>query len=188
MKGVDFGMGRIKGDIIKKAGFDFVCRYLSHNPAKNLSKSELEDFRSADLKTVVVWETTTSRPLSGRPAGIADATTALDLAKSLSSDISVIYFACDDDYKEKDLDIAKTYFQGIATILEVDNIGVYGGYNTVKYMLDNNLCRYAWQTYAWSHGRWDNRAQLRQTNIYGPKIAGVDCDTDESMTDDFGQF
>lgn len=188
MKGIDFGYGKLKGSVIRNAGYTFVMRYLSHSPQKNLNKEELKDFRQNDLKVGVVWETTTNRPLSGFTGGKQDAQEAVNQIIELTGSPQVIYFAVDADYNQTQLQTIGEYFEGVASILPLHQIGVYGGYKTVEYMLDNDLASYAWQTYAWSHGKWDTRAQLRQTDIYGPKLAGVECDTNESTGDDFGQF
>jgi hypothetical protein len=189
MKGCDWGFGKIGGVNIKKAGYSFVCRYLSHNPKKNLTKEEIADFKENDLDIVVVWETTETRCLEGRQAGEDDANSALELLESLGIQHDVpIYFACDQDFNQAQLEKIKDYFDGVIGMIGVDQTGVYGGYTVVKYILDNKLAKYGWQTYAWSHGKWDDRAQLRQTNIYGPRLQGVECDTDESMQDDFGQI
>ncbi len=187
MKGIDFGYGKISGNTIKQAGYDFVCRYLSHSPGKNITIAEYNQFKEANLDVVLVWETTARRCLAGHDAGVTDATAA-QLQANLLGDWKVIYFACDDDFNQQQLQQIEEYFNGIQEVLEKSQIGVYGGYSTVKYVLDKDLAAYAWQTYAWSHGKWDSRAQLRQTNIYGPKLAGVECDTDENVMDDFGQF
>jgi hypothetical protein len=39
---------------------------------------------------------------------------------------------------------------------------------------------FAWQTYAWSGGQWDSRAQLRQTRN-DVTVGGAACDSDVSM-------
>jgi hypothetical protein len=41
-------------------------------------------------------------------------------------------------------------------------VGIYGGYGPVKRALDGGHAKWAWQTYAWSGGRWNSRAQLQQ--------------------------
>lgn len=187
MKGIDFGYGKIPAKMIKDAGYKFVCRYLSYSPGKNINKSEYQELKDTHLNVVLVWETLARRCLGGFQAGVLDAQEAKKQA-DLIGNWKVIYFACDDDFTEAQLKQIVDYFKGIASILDKDQIGVYGGYDEVKCILDASLASYAWQTYAWSHGKWDDRAQLHQTNIYGPKLAGVDCDIDEAVADDFGQF
>jgi hypothetical protein len=55
----------------------------------------------------------------------------------------------------------------------------------VKRLFDNGKIKWAWQTYAWSYGQWDGRAQLRQIQN---GIAGGQMDKDQSMVADFGQW
>jgi hypothetical protein len=79
------------------------------------------------------------------------------------------------------------YYLGVASVIGLGRTGAYGGYNTIKYLFDAGVIRWGWQTYAWSAGQWDSRAQLRQVQN-GVLIGGVDSDLDESMTGDFGQW
>ena len=63
--------------------------------------------------------------------------------------------------------------------------GVYGGYYIVDELFNEGLVTFGWQTYAWSGGEWDSRAQLRQTDN------GVDddqLDADDGMVTDYGQW
>lgn len=186
MRGIDYGFGKVPGKIIADAGYQFVGRYLSYNSAKNLNINEVADFHANDLRVIVVWETTTRRCMEGMDAGRQDSQSALTRLEGLGFTNGVIYFACDDDFQEDDMATIESYFKGVGMILPLGRIGVYGGYATVKQMFDSGLVKYGWQTYAWSHGAWDERAQVRQIDIYGPQLDGVDCDTDQTVQDDFG--
>ena len=57
----------------------------------------------------------------------------------------------------------------------------------ISHLFDAGLIGYGWQTYAWSDGQWDHRAQLRQYSN-GHTIAGVGVDYDQSTAVDFGQW
>lgn len=187
-KGIDFGYGKVEGSAIKSAGYEFVCRYLSHSPAKNLTSDELTDFHNNNLDVVVVWETTTGRVVEGQDAGVEDAKAAQSQMEALGYPDTAIYFAADDDFQASDQPEINSYLKGVASVIGLDRTGVYSGYGVVKRCFDSGVVTYGWQTYAWSHSQWDDRAQLRQTYIYGPKLQNVQCDTDESVQDDFGQF
>lgn len=188
VQGIDFGYGKVPGKVIVDAGYKFVCRYLSHSPGKNLTDTELQDFRDNNLKVVVVWETTEQRSLDGYQAGKDDANYALYLLDGIGLDKQVIYFACDFDFTAGQQDRINDYFKGVIEILGLKYIGVYGGYGVVSRLFDAGLVTYGWQTLAWSHDNWDDRAQLNQTDCTGPHLVGVDCDTNEATNDDFGQF
>jgi hypothetical protein len=189
MKGIDFSAGRIKGSVIKAAGYDFVCRYLSHSSWKNITKEELNDFKANNLKVVLVWETTETRIDSGTDGGYRDAEDAVAQMKSLGLMTSQpIYFAVDEEIGSTQYLKLNSYLRGVANRLTQRYTGVYGGLSTIKYAFDQGLVHYGWQTLAWSHHQWDARAQLRQTTNGTPKLAGVICDLNESVKDDFGQI
>lgn len=79
------------------------------------------------------------------------------------------------------------YYRGVNGVMGLARDGAYGGKKTISYLFDAGVITYGWQTYAWSAGVWDPRAQLRQTQN-GVIIGGVDCDLDSSMQADFGQW
>jgi hypothetical protein len=54
-------------------------------------------------------------------------------------------------------------------------------------MFDAGLVAFGWQTYAWSHGHWDPRAQLQQYRN-DQFIGGVSVDFDRAVAADFGQW
>lgn len=183
--GVDYSSGRPGGAALAKAGMKFAARYLSHNASKNLTPAEATDLAAHGVSCVVVWETTAQRASAGRTAGIADAREAAAQAKACGQPSSrPIYFAVDYDASPS---AVVAYFQGVASAIGTARTGVYGGYKVVDYLLDHGLARWAWQTVAWSGGRWDARAHIRQYAAT-VRINGVSCDKDTAMVADFGQW
>jgi hypothetical protein len=66
-------------------------------------------------------------------------------------------------------------------------IGIYAGYGPVKRAFDAGKIAYGWQTYAWSGGKWDGRAQIQQySNDH--VINGVGLDYDRAVKADYGQW
>jgi glycoside hydrolase-like protein len=188
--GLDWSVAHPPGDkAMAAAGVTFACRYLSHSPAKNLKLFEANHLSSIGIDLVVVWETTANRALAGHDAGVADANEALRQANNLGMpDDRPIYFAIDFDATAHQLsnEIAE-YFQGVNDVLGVARTGVYGGYRQVGAMFDAGLVTFGWQTYAWSSGHWDNRAQIQQFRN-DQFIGGVSVDFDRATADDFGQW
>jgi hypothetical protein len=187
--GVDYAWGRPSVTALKKAGVKFVCRYLSHDTTgKNLTRSEAEKLSDAGLWIVVVWETTAKRALSGRSGGKADAEDAARMARALGMPADrPIYFAVDWDATASDQAAINAYLDGAASVIGRARVGIYAGYWPVKRSLDGKHATWAWQTYAWSGGRWDKRAPLQQySNDH--TIGGVDCDYDRGVKDDYGQW
>lgn len=166
---------------IRRLGYTFVCRYLSHTDGKNLHPDEAKGWLAAGLSIVLVWESTAARAQDGRDAGVQDARAALAQANACGAPpTTAIYFAVDIDTTVTPA-IAE-YFRGAASVLGVSRVGVYGSYRVVNGALNTGLARYAWQTYAWSHGRWEPRARLRQVHN-GIKVSGLSADLDTASGD-----
>ncbi|MFC4908523.1 DUF1906 domain-containing protein [Actinomadura gamaensis] len=187
--GVDYAWGRPGPSALKRAGAKFVCRYLSHDASgKNLTRSEADELSRAGLWLVVVWESTASRALAGRAAGIADATDAAKQARACGMPADrPIFFAVDFDATSGQQAAINAYLDGAAAVLGRARVGLYAGYGPIKRAFDAGKIRWGWQTYAWSGGRWDKRAQLQQySNDH--VVNGVGVDYDRAVHDDYGQW
>ena len=93
-----------------------------------------------------------------------------------------IYFSVDFDATPQQGRAAiDAYFDGVASVLGRARTGAYGGYYVIKRLFDDGKITWGWQTYAWSGGQWDPRAQLRQTQN-GVTVAGSSCDIDVATT------
>lgn len=188
MFGVDYAWGRPSTGALKAAGVEFVCRYLSHDATgKNLDRAEADTLSSAGIWLAVVWESTASRALDGYAAGAQDARDAQAQAQACGMPADrPIYFAVDFDATGQEAAIT-AYFDGAASMLGKDRIGVYGGLAAIRAVLGGGHCAWGWQTYAWSGGQWDGQAHLQQySNDH--TIDGVGLDYDRSLTADFGQW
>jgi hypothetical protein len=188
VKGIDYAFGRPSPSVLRSQGYKFVARYLSYDSGKNLSGSEARALRSAGVDVVVVWEAGGTDALNGYNEGRSQAQAAESQAKALGMPAGrPIYFAVDFDASAGQQGALNSYFDGVASVLGRGRTGVYAGYYPVKRLFDAGKVGYAWQTYAWSGGQWDNRAQLRQVHN-GITVDGVDCDLDEAVHADFGQW
>lgn len=193
MKFLDYSFARPDPATIKSSGFDAVIRYLSPNAGKNLTASERDKLRSAGLGIGLVWEWYADRASEGREAGIQDAQAALAQANALGFPNNLpIFFAIDWDIADyapastdprAKLGIIDDYFDGVISVLGADRVGAYGGYWAIKRLFDAGLIKYGWQTYAWSGGQWDSRAQLRQV-LNGQWNGSVDFN--DTTTDNAG--
>ncbi|ARP73902.1 DUF1906 domain-containing protein [Streptomyces pluripotens] len=185
--GVDYAWTHPGGEALQKAGKHFACRYLSTDASKNLTRAEADDLAAHEVSSVVVWETTAERALSGKSAGAADAKAAAAQATACGMPSSrPIYFAVDFDATPDDQTAINAYLDGAASVIGVSRVGLYGGYYPVKRALDAGKATWAWQTSAWSGGQWDSRAVIRQGAE--TTINGVSCDLDTALTTDYGQW
>jgi Domain of unknown function (DUF1906) len=186
--GIDHAGGRPPISALIKANVQFVCRYLSHNPEKNLTPTEAAELGRAGIWIVVVWETTAQRALSGHAGGAADAREALKQAERCGMPRDrPIFFAVDWDAQPSHQDEINAYLDGAASVLGRERVGLYAGYNPMRRAFDARKIAWGWQTYAWSAGHWDNRAHLQQYKN-DQRIGGRGVDFNRATADDYGQW
>jgi hypothetical protein len=188
-KGIDYSWHHaLNLDAFRTHGVTFVVRYLSNDASKNLDRSEAHLLSDAGFDIAVVWESTQKRALEGRGAGVTDAKKAAEQAKSCGMPARrPIYFGVDFDAQDHDLPKIANYLRGAASVIGEKRVGVYAGIRVVRHCLDHALATFGWQTYAWSGGERDPRAQLYQ-HKNGVVIGGVNCDLDTAYHPDFGQW
>jgi hypothetical protein len=163
LEGIDFSHGPVPAATARANGIAFECRYVSTpgNP-KNLTAAEVDDLTAGNVDIVVVFETTAQGALGGNAKGVTDAASADRQVSTLGLEGCPIYFAADFDVRAAQLPTIGDYLAGVASVIGLDRVGVYGNYAVVQYALDNGLATYAWQTKAWSHGKIEPRAHLYQ--------------------------
>jgi len=182
IEGIDAAWGRPTPDQLTAAGKQFIIGYVSHDQGKNLSAAECAAYLDAGIAVGLVWETTSDRALAGGQAGSTDGQQARQQARALGfPDDRPIFTAVDFDASAAQLSgPVHAYLAGFAaSVGGPDLAGVYGGLDTVRYALNHALVGWGWQTYAWSHGQWDTRAQVRQYRN-GYQLAGHDTDLDRA--------
>lgn len=187
--GVDLSQHVKDPAAMKRAGKDFVVRYLSpdttNNPQKQLEAGELAAIRAAELAVCVVWETGRSRATDGYGAGQTDAHAADAYREHLGMpDDMPIHWAIDEDLTGA---AVEAYARGWASVLGVARCGAYGGIRPLAYLLDRGLITYAWQTYAWSGGELEPRATAYQYDN-DETVAGNIVDLDAALAHDYGQW
>ncbi|MEU8975249.1 peptidoglycan-binding protein [Streptomyces monashensis] len=193
--GIDYSDASLTAGSVAGAGYGFVCRYLSWLPnSKVLTLSEAQALTAAGLGIVSNWESdglqswqsgVPSDPYS-QGAGHATEAQRQALANGMPSS-RPIYFSVDFDLQPSMYSALNSYFDGVASVIGRSRTGAYGGYHVIQELFDNGKIAWAWQTYAWSGGNWDSRAQLRQVQN-GITVAGHDADLDQAMAADFGQW
>ena len=189
--GVDYSWARPSPSGLKSEGFTFAARYLSHDTSgKNMSTSEVNALWAAGVDVVANWEQTADAALNGYNQGVADAQAANAQANAIGIPAGrPIYFSVDFDATPGQQAALNAYFDGVASVIGVARTGAYGGYYVIQRLFDAGKIKWGWQTYAWSGGQWDLRAQLRQVQN-GITAAGDAscCDKDEAVAADYGQW
>ena len=188
MLGLDFAWSKPSVAAIKAGGYLFVCRYHSYDTTgKNLTKAEADSYLAAGIQIVSNWEYATDAALKGFNQGVQDATEGAKQQAACGGPKAPIIFSVDFDATEAQQAAINAYLQGAASVIGLARTGVYGGYYVVKRCLDAGVATFGWQTYAWSGGQWDQRAQLRQVDN-GVNVGGADCDINQAMMANFGQW
>lgn len=187
IEGVDYAWQHPSPAALVAAGKRFACRYLSHDPGKNLSAAEAQRLHAAGIAVVSNWEATSTGPRGGSNQGVADARDAAAQHAAFGGPADrPIYFSVDWNVQPHELPAVDAYFRGVASVLGLARTGAYGGEYVIAHLFDTHLIRWGWQTYAWSGG-WDGRAQLQQYRN-GVRLGGADVDLDRATTVDYGQW
>lgn len=192
-EGVDYSGPRPTAAAMRAAGRDFVVRYVSSPGGipKDITRLEADYWRANGIDIAIVFEDSAGRALTGgRAGGAADARTAVGAVRAAGgpTDGGVIYVAVDVDVSTAaQLTALAEYLRGWATVVPANRLGVYGELAVVRHALDLRLTAYGWQTYAWSAGQWDARAQLQQYRN-AQLLGGVAVDYCRAPAAAFGQW
>jgi hypothetical protein len=179
--GVDYSFARPSPGGLYAEGYTFAARYFSHDASKDVSKAEADALWAAKVDVISNWEATAQGALNGHAQGVADAQAADAQATAAGMPAGrPIYFSIDFDASPAQQAALNAYFDGVASVIGVARTGAYAGYYVVQRLFDAGKIKWAWQTYAWSGGQWEARAQLRQV-LNGVTAAGdgACCDKDQ---------
>src|SRR5258708_6386867 len=209
--GLDYSMGMPPISDMKAAGVAFVCRYTGYFSGYNLNAiatpqgkcltpGEAKALISSGISPVSNYEWYATRPIDDGfgnrwttdqafNAGVWDAQTGNTIHLACGGPTgAALYFSADYDFNTNiDGSLVAAYFKGATSAIGLARMGGYGSYWLIKYLFDNGLITYGWQTYAWSGGQWDPRAHIQQYNN-GVIMSGLEVDYDRSIKDDFGQW
>jgi hypothetical protein len=187
--GLDEAWDRATPQQLLAYGARFVCRYLGEDvTGKNLTYAEARVLSSFGIGIVSNYEYNPGAAKRGFAEGqrVARLADAQHRACGGPGD-RPIYFSVDFDASSADLPAIGQYFAGIASVIGVQRTGAYGEFQVIKFLFDVGAINWGWQTYAWSNGAWDPRAQLRQV-LNGIHVAGHDMDRDEAQVADVGAW
>jgi hypothetical protein len=176
---------------LHKQGASFIYCYLAPYPAdawKIRTLQQVHDYYAAGFDIVWGWESD-GTPGNGHRTGIDAARTSLQLladraghcdmcAKKIANAPVSFNFG---DSASPDRALLKAAHEGAASTIGMSRSGGYGGIDTIAYLLDEGAIHFAMQTYAWSSGHRDSRAQLYQRKNT-PSL-----DFDVAYAVDFGQ-
>lgn len=186
-RGIDYAWAHPDPQAIKDAGFDFVVRYYSRDPSKNLTRAEADALAAAGLWIVGNWEYSAQDALRGYDGGVADATAARQQADACGQPRTrPTYFSKDWDVTPAQEPTVTQYDRGADSVLGVAQVGDYAGFYPLRVQRDAGVISWEWQPTAWSGGQWEPRVNIRQTGTEW--VGGVQVDVNEAWTADYGQW
>jgi hypothetical protein len=170
----------------KRDGFEAVARYLVPSGWKALTRAEADRISEAGLQIISVYETTASRALGGRGAGLVDGASAVLVAEKVGQlKGSTIYFAVDFDASNADMPAVIEYIKAASEATPEYNTGVYGSARVIKAVMAAGACSRFWQTYAWSRGEVVQGIHIHQhdngPNGLGLPMNGIIVDLNKSF-------
>ena len=175
---------------LKASGRDFIGRYLPWKGSawRQVTTAELKAATAAGVDYFFWFEDSDNhfRARDGFEAGAADAQEALRaLARLGLPTTTPVYYTV--DYPASTGSEIDAYFRGIASVVPVSQMGVYGNYTTVDWLYENGLATYFCQSNAWPQPQGRHpQAQMRQ-DVTSLWIGGVHCDRLTVTAADFGQ-
>lgn len=189
MEGVDYAGDRPSSTCLRQAGKHFVGRYFGPGGSwKHATRRECDAHRAAGLTIVSLVEGFADDPLRGYQYGMAHAIAGSAAARAAGMAASrPLYFAVDFDMRTSQRGRVADYLKGAASSVGVARVGVYGGYDTVKWAMEAGLARWSFQTYAWSGGRWYTGNHFEQYSNHRT-VCGATVDLCRSKRTDFGQW
>jgi hypothetical protein len=176
IKGVDFSYARIPATTLVKSGITHVFRYLSHDPGKNITKGEYDEYKKAGLTVHLNWETSAARPLDGSGAGITDGQEANRQANALGApaDQAILVSLDVDPHSLSDGQWGALMGYLNAFHLQGRPVGLYAGALAIDYVSTHHGASEYWQTAAWSGNYISPHAHYYQRIGHTWVIPGVD--------------
>jgi hypothetical protein len=193
--GCDYSFARPDPVCLFNDGIRFAVRYTSiGSSGKNMTPAEVQRLLQAKIALVTVFEESAGHILGGRAAGVDAAKASRDLAGNCGMPRGrPHYFALDIDpnpLTNQDWDQIRRYLDGAASVLGWSSVGIYGGFRAIEKLVPDSAM-WGWQTYAWSGGRWSDKAHLQQHKNGVQRCGGV-IDLDRTHPDrnitDYGQW
>lgn len=188
IEGVDFSWARPAPQDLLNAGKRFVYRYIGVDVGgKSATRAELDEYTGAGLAVILGYEEDGQELLGGYAAGVRIGHAIQAALDDLGYPDAVVLANADFDATEAQQEPINAALDGIASVISLDRTGLYAGYWVIKRAFDAGKITYAMQTYAWSGGNWDPRAQVQQYSN-GQQIDGSDVDLDRATAAQFGQL
>ena len=180
-KGVDYSFGRPDPAEMRRLGYRFAVRYISTriDHPKNITAAEIAALHAADIAVLFVWETTATRPVEGRAAGLVDGKASRAWCERLGYPTSVpVLAAVDTDVTTKTLQATLAYLDGFAEELGPWPLGIYADTDVIEAMAGKSVLNWKPNARAWST-KPSNLVHVQQHA--STTVAGAVVDTNTAL-------
>lgn len=166
--GADYSFARPDLDLLYSRGVRFLFRYLfqltwSQGISKGLSNAEYDAIIDAGIDVpAYLYEEAATDIISGFAVGAEQARRAEAHRLREGLPEKPIIFNVDRSIHELEFPGVIEGLKGAASVVGFDRVWLYGGYPIVRAAFDAGVIANAFQTYAWSGGNWDPRAEYHQ--------------------------
>lgn len=165
---------------------EFVVRYFSAFPSKNMTLPEVQGLSAAGKNIVAVYEDDVNDFFGGFDAGVSRANRFVSEANGVQMPVSRPgYFAVDMNANPSDPRL-HAYFGGIGSVIGAGRAGAYGSTAVVRALYAAGLIKWRWRSMStgWAGGSGsDTDFNLEQTGYINS-----DFDRDVAITSDYGQW
>lgn len=166
---------------------DFVGRYFSQYPSKNITRGEVVDLGQNGFNIFSIYEDDVNDWARDYNGGVDNARRYLNQASALGVPLTrPCYFAVDTDVSPSEPRL-HGYFKGISETLGAGRVGVYGSTGVLRSLRVANLVDFTFRTMstAWNGGA----GNANEFNIVQSGYINNQFDRDAtSTTQDFGQW
>lgn len=189
VEGVDYSTDHPDPRGLYQVGKRFAMRYGGPGTSpKHLTAAEAHALNDAGLAIVALAEGTETGLLGGAKVGAEWARSAHAHFTALGMPASrPIYLAVDFDVTSAQWPSVRQALAAAGQVLGPGRVGIYGGYDAVTWAARDNVAAWFFQAFAWSEGRWFDRAHVRQTRNRVSLVGGT-VDLDTAMVSDYGQW
>ncbi|WP_291313466.1 DUF1906 domain-containing protein [Corynebacterium sp. UBA2622] len=199
---LDYSAGVPSARSVKAAGHLGAVRYVSQRRpgadwmhGKPVSLAEAQDFKASGLATASVYQfgkDATADWLAGAAGAATHAPQAIALHKAAGGPTGrPIYVAVDDNPSRAQYEgQIRPYLRAFGAALAATGYqtGVYGNYNVIQWCVDDGIGSFFWMHDWGSGGKVHPRAQLHQVSKRQARIDGIECDINEVLAADWGQW
>lgn len=205
---IDYSAGVPSAQAVKRAGHVGAVRYISPPreawmKGKPVHRQEIDDYDAHGLKTAMVWQfgkVKNPDVMRGYDGGVADAQAAQAHLINIRCAGHPVFFAVDFDIDRGQWDsTARAYFEGAASVIGKQRVGIYGHADVVRWARDDEVVArvdsqriLGWVTKGYSKGQTGSDYAVLYQRVVdtkatpGPVIDGVTVDVNDIYHPEWG--